>query len=97
MMSLLSRSRIPRYYIRRDYHNNGKISCLTFYKDSRIHHDDDRPAIIWYREDGTLISETYYKNNLVHRDNDRPAEIEYKECGEVNSETYWENGVEYKP
>jgi hypothetical protein len=48
---------------------------IRYYRDFRLHRDNDLPAIEW-GDDG----KEWYKNGMLHRDNDLPA-IEWSDGG----------------
>lgn len=75
---------------------------IFFYKDDKLHRDDDKPAII------TNNNKYYFTDNRLNRDNDKPAVIysngrlEYYKDGNLykifddNKVTYLSNNLKHK-
>ena len=58
------------------YYENGSVYAEAWFKDSKLHRDNDkpadicyyndRPAYIDYREGGSVWSESWYKNGVQY-------------------------------
>ena len=76
------------------YHDNSKISRVYFYKENRIFHREDGPAIIWYYKNGEIEIKCYYLNGRRYR-SDGPTIISYDKNGKIKEERYFLNDIEY--
>ena len=70
------------------------IISLFYRKCGVFHRDGDKPAIIYYNEDGSIETCRYYKNGKLHRDGDKPSIICYKVDGSIEEEHYFKNGIQ---
>lgn len=61
------------------YFPNGSIQCELYYKNGKVHRDDDKPARIEYYGNGTLKREFYYIEDRVERINLKPTIVDYPE------------------
>src|SRR3972149_6313730 len=57
--------------------------CIEYYKDGKLHRDNDLPAIEFISG-----SKFWYQNGELHRDNDLPA-IEWND----GSKSWYQNGL----
>ena len=80
------------------YHDDGRVSCMEWYRWGRIHRTDG-PAFIRFskhyisnRFDNDIVrSEVWYFMGEIYRE-DKPAGIDYKENGDVSTEDFYKNG-----
>lgn len=73
-------------------HHSRNLRTKYYYKNEKMHRDDDKPAIIKYYPNGKIEEEMYLKNDKFHRDNDKPARIKYYKNGYVRKEQYFIKG-----
>ena len=78
----------------RYYSDTGNKHYEVYYKDSKTHNEDDKPATIYWYKDGQKICEYYYKNGNLHREGDKPAVIEWFGNGYMGYEKYYKNGID---
>jgi hypothetical protein len=70
-----------------------KLRCEVWKDaDGMYHRDGDKPAFIWYDQNGQIQSEKYYKYDKQHRAGDKPASISYNENEQIQSEYYCKYG-----
>ena len=63
-----------------------------WYKNGKLHRDNDLPAYIYISRDGRYGNKIWVKNDLIHRDNNLPA-VENKNG---NKEWYKNGKIIYK-
>lgn len=69
----------------------GGLEIKYWYKNGKLHRDEDLPAEIAYRVDGSKLYEKWYKNGMIHRINDKPALIEYDEDNNIICKIWYQN------
>jgi len=57
------------------YYQNGNINEIIYYKNDRIHRDNNEPAYITYSVSGTLISSEYYIEGEQYETNKKNPEL----------------------
>ena len=57
-----------------------------------LHSHDDKPAYVYYRDDGSVNCERWYEEGKQHREGDKPAKIYYNEDGSVCNQYWWKEG-----
>ena len=70
------------------YYPNGLIQHELYYKDNKIHRDNNLPAKIFYRTCGAIMCQAYAINGCIHNDNG-PAHIEYYPSGNIKIIMYY--------
>jgi hypothetical protein len=78
-----------------EYLTNGIIYKMIWYKEGRIHRDNDKYAMVHLFNDVATM-ETWYKEGMTHRDNDLPAEITYYGNKNILSQTWYQNGKRHR-
>jgi antitoxin component YwqK of YwqJK toxin-antitoxin module len=69
-----------------------KIKCKIWRNnDNQLHRDNEKPAKIWYFENGNVYREEYWINDILHRDNDKPAIVWYFTNGNIQMEEFLVN------
>lgn len=65
-----------------------------YYRNGRLHRDDDKPAVIEYDPSSKqVMREQYFQNGKLHRGGNKPAFIEYSaSTGKVVLEVFFEDG-----
>lgn len=76
------------------YYSNGNKYSETWYKNDKIHREDD-PAMISYHNNGQKADERWIINNKYHK-LDGPAVIFYYSDGEKYYEQWFQNGKIHK-
>jgi len=79
------------------YRETGLLQSETYYKDNKIHRDDDQPAVINYASDGKFpICKVWYKEGKFHRDGDLPAyEFYYESNQKIHTRAWYKHGIQY--
>lgn len=85
-------------YTKRESYPNGYVKYECYYKNYKLHRDNDLPAVIMYYPNGRKSHEIYYKHGKLHR-NDKFAYYFYSESyyngnGKIYCEKYL-NGIKY--
>ena len=72
--------------------NTNKVLANSWYKNGKYHRGNDKPAYVFYNDDGSISAELWFKDGKKHRDNDKPAVIDYREDGSVESKSWCKEG-----
>ena len=56
----------PNTEIRFEYHVDGGVKYEYYYKDGRLHRDEDKPARVWYHDDGSIRAKSHYKDGQMY-------------------------------
>ena len=79
------------------YYKSGNIQSETWtipnkYNSDGLLHRIDKPALIWYSDEGHVIREYWSVEGKQHRDNGLPAYVSYYKSGQVLHETWCIDG-----
>ena len=69
---------------------------LSWRRNGRLHREDDRPALIWYTDDGIMMSQYWYRDDRWHREGDLPAVINYREDGTIMTQGWYRDGLRHR-
>ena len=74
-----------------------KLRCihLCWRRNGRLHRDGDRPALIWYTDDGIMLSQYWYRDDRWHREGDLPAVIKYRDGTTMSQRRHRDGEIEY--
>ena len=57
----------PNTEIKYSYYKDGSsVQYESYYKNGKLHRDEDKPAEVVYYEDGSVYSKNYYKDGLEY-------------------------------
>jgi len=66
----------------------GVVSRASWFRDGRLHREDDEPASIWYDQYGGIVSENWAVNDEFHREGNKPAIIRYYSDSSIYNKWY---------
>jgi hypothetical protein len=76
-----------------NYDNNGKKISKYWYKNGKLHRDEDKYAYAEYDNSGWHKVQKWYKDGKIHRDGDLPAQIVYNKDDKITKTWYKDDEI----